>query len=109
MNTGAVGRYLSYSSSLSSIKTGGYSDAETLVELEEVDALASGLRLRGRESPGDESDDTLEGDEEWKERAWKGEGIDVLWFKDLDHAQVFDKAPSRKRLISCILSYCDDE
>ncbi|PVH91205.1 hypothetical protein DM02DRAFT_664246 [Periconia macrospinosa] len=26
----------------------------------------------------------------WEEGVWKGAGLDVLWFPELDHAQVFD-------------------
>lgn len=37
---------------------------------------------------------------------WKGEGLDVLWFPELDHAQVFDKKRTRKRLGDAVRSYC---
>lgn len=42
----------------------------------------------------------------WKTRAWKGKGIDVLWFGNLDHAQVFDKPATRRPIISAIRAYC---
>lgn len=48
-----------------------------------------------------------ERDEEWKSREWKGEGIDVLWFEHLDHAQVFDSEATRRRLIKVVKRYCD--
>lgn len=70
------------------------------------------------DSEVDESDTSLHGGyvdeesnanvEEWKTRAWKGNGIDILWFKDLDHAQVFDKPATRRMLISAIRSYCEE-
>ena len=41
----------------------------------------------------------------WKDRAWKGKGIDVLWFDELDHAQVFDSQQDRKTLIAVIREY----
>ncbi|KAF6224859.1 hypothetical protein HO133_010053 [Letharia lupina] len=35
--------------------------------------------------------------EEWKHREWKGKGLDILWFDDLDHAQ---KLEWRERFIA---------
>lgn len=43
--------------------------------------------------------------EEWKYREWKGQGLDILWFDDLDHAQVFDSRPDRENLIQVIRQY----
>lgn len=54
----------------------------------------------------------FEGDEEaavtnkWKQRLWKGKGIDMIWFEKLDHAQVFDKPATRRPLLRAIRSYC---
>lgn len=42
---------------------------------------------------------------DWREREWKGEGIDVLWFKDLDHAQVFDRKSDRDLLVNVVRAY----
>jgi len=42
----------------------------------------------------------------WKEQPWKGKGIDMIWFEDLDHAQVFDKAATRRPLLTAIRRYC---
>jgi pimeloyl-ACP methyl ester carboxylesterase len=111
VNTEAVGRYLT---SGEPVKKPGYengfmngnSDA-VLIDLESDDNAKSGMRMRGGE--GTKFGGAEEGDEEeWKCRPWKGEGIDVLLFKDLDHAQVFDKASTRRRLINAIHQYCDD-
>jgi pimeloyl-ACP methyl ester carboxylesterase len=42
---------------------------------------------------------------EWKDRNWVGEGLDLTWFRKLDHAQVFDSAHTRKPLIDAISEY----
>jgi hypothetical protein len=58
------------------------------------------VRLRGGEG-------TSMFDDEWKSRPWQGIGIDVLWFENCDHAQVFDKLARRRRLINAIRVYCE--
>ncbi|KAI9743742.1 MAG: hypothetical protein M1835_002862 [Candelina submexicana] len=45
-------------------------------------------------------------DDGWKHRAWRGTGMDVLWFEDLDHAQVFDSKKNRKRMVDIVRAYC---
>jgi hypothetical protein len=70
--------------------------------------METGVRLRGGEGFG-RRETVANGDDEWKTRAWRGNGIDVLWFKDLDHAQVFDKPATRRVLIDAIRTYCQDE
>jgi pimeloyl-ACP methyl ester carboxylesterase len=52
---------------------------------------------------GDDSDGDLDA---WKQRPWKGQDIDVIWFENLDHAQVFDKPATRSLLITAIRTYC---
>ena len=42
----------------------------------------------------------------WKEGEWKGDKLDVLWFRELDHAQVFDKKGTRGRLVDVVRRYC---
>lgn len=44
--------------------------------------------------------------EGWKHKHWRGEGLEVLWFDHLDHAQVFDKAVTRERLVNVLRTYC---
>ena len=39
--------------------------------------------------------------------SWKGDGLDVLWFPELDHAQVFDTKSTRVRLVNIVRSYYD--
>ncbi|KAK3628061.1 hypothetical protein LTR56_008679 [Elasticomyces elasticus] len=43
--------------------------------------------------------------EEWKTRNWKGEGLEVLWWDNLDHAQVFDAKTRRARLVEVLVEY----
>ena len=45
-------------------------------------------------------------DQQWKEGVWRGDGLDVLWFSELDHAQVFDKKSTRRRLVDIVRVYC---
>ncbi|KAF4984800.1 hypothetical protein FZEAL_91 [Fusarium zealandicum] len=48
-----------------------------------------------------------------KEGMWKGDRLDVLWFENLDHGQVFDRKRTRRQLLGsiialsiCVLSGC---
>lgn len=43
--------------------------------------------------------------EEWKCREWKGKGLDILWFDELDHAQVFDSRHNCAILVSVMREY----
>jgi pimeloyl-ACP methyl ester carboxylesterase len=43
----------------------------------------------------------------WKQREWKGNGLDVLWFKHLDHGQAFDKNGARASLVRVVQNYCE--
>ena len=116
VNTEAVGRYLSdpisefeRSFRKADGSTGSTKSEDTLIDVEDSGSGDGNegeqdLRMRGGEGGLSEE----EGDEEWKYREWKGEGIEVLWFKDLDHAQVFDKPSTRRRVIGCIRKYCED-
>jgi pimeloyl-ACP methyl ester carboxylesterase len=47
--------------------------------------------------------------EAWKEETWNGVGLDVLWFPELDHGQVFDKRRTRSRLVDITKRYCIKE
>lgn len=101
VDTEAVGRYLSGPPPKS--RKNGHATGR-LVDIGDSDSESSVVR-RGR----DAKDNDIIDDNEWKTRPWTGHGIDVVWFKDLDHAQVFDKAPTRKRLIDAIRTYCEDK
>ena len=48
----------------------------------------------------------LDGRSEWQERNWKGQGLDVLYFPRLDHAQVFDRKENYRRLVDVLRVYC---
>ena len=39
----------------------------------------------------DDEDEAKSSDVWYTKKRWKGKGFDVLWFEDLDHAQVFDR------------------
>ncbi|KAK5170582.1 uncharacterized protein LTR77_005170 [Saxophila tyrrhenica] len=41
----------------------------------------------------------------WKQRPWRGAGLDVLWWEGLDHAQVFDKESTRSKLVEVLVEY----
>jgi len=108
VDTEAVGRYMSTGAGQELANGASGDDSDTLIDIEEYSGTEdNGMRLRGGEGPSDDEIDV--DDEEWKFRPWSGTGIDILWFKDLDHAQVFDKASTRRRLISAIRGYCDDK
>ncbi|KAI7632599.1 hypothetical protein KC319_g16151, partial [Hortaea werneckii] len=46
--------------------------------------------------------------QEWKEREFVGKGLEVLWWDELDHAQVFDVKETREKLIRVLVEYCRD-
>lgn len=89
VNTEAVGRYLAE----------GTGEGE---EVTEVDDL-----VRREHLTGCEEREELMG-EEWKNRPWRGKGIDILWFEDLDHAQIFDKPATRRPVVQAIRTYCEN-
>jgi pimeloyl-ACP methyl ester carboxylesterase len=109
VNTEAVGRYLSSNEAAKRGYENGFMNGngndEVLIDIESDEEIDRGMQLRGGE--GTKSDFEGAGDEEWKCRPWKGSGIDVLWFPDLDHAQVFDKKNTRRRVIQAIHEYCE--
>jgi hypothetical protein len=47
--------------------------------------------------------------ESWENGIWKGDGLDVLWFQDLDHGEVFSRRRTRKRLVDIISRFAADE
>ncbi|TVY92364.1 hypothetical protein LAWI1_G002090, partial [Lachnellula willkommii] len=103
VNTEAVGRYLS--DQPKSVLANGYSDQDPdLIDVNGSADKDATVRMRGGEIIGGKD---LE-EEEWKSRPWGGSGIDVLWFKDLDHAQVFDQSSTRRRIISAVRAYCEE-
>ena len=47
-----------------------------------------------------DEDDLVE--EHWKAREWKGHGLEVVWFEELDHARVFDSRDNCQKLVAII-------
>ncbi|KAK0320950.1 hypothetical protein LTR82_007867 [Friedmanniomyces endolithicus] len=45
------------------------------------------------------------GGQAWKTRPWRGEGLEVMWWDDLDHAQVFDDKRKRAKLVEVLAVY----
>jgi pimeloyl-ACP methyl ester carboxylesterase len=104
VDTESVGKYLAEpKKSMSNGHAIGHENGNgILIDLDDAENPSS----EEHEEDGDEA--SVIEEEEWKSRSWAGEGIDILWFKNLDHAQVFDKPGTRRMLISAIRSYCED-
>jgi pimeloyl-ACP methyl ester carboxylesterase len=81
VNTEAVGRYLAEGDE----QTDDEEDVET--------------------RPDASEDGGLLAEDAWKRRSWRGKGIDILWFDDLDHAQVFDTPATRRPVLEALRAY----
>ncbi|KAJ5292126.1 hypothetical protein N7478_001377 [Penicillium angulare] len=46
-----------------------------------------------------------EGTRAWKNRPWRGYGLELLWYEQLDHAQVFEFEKTRRPVIRAISVY----
>lgn len=42
----------------------------------------------------------------WKYRNWVGKGLDLVWFEELDHAEVFERKETRAKLLDVLQAYC---
>jgi pimeloyl-ACP methyl ester carboxylesterase len=87
VDTNTVGRYLVGASS----KGPQISDKAIRMASEITTATSSGLV-------------SADG-EEWKTRPWMGSGLEVLWFEQLDHGQVFELERTRRPIIKAIAVY----
>lgn len=67
-----------------------------------VDTKAIGAYLTGAE-------DWSLGTGSWEGGFWKGDGLDVLWFQDLDHGQVFNRKRAREKLVDIVRSFSSEE
>lgn len=112
VNTEAVGRYLSEGVAFGTSKdfsrvNGTHHSEALLIDIQEDygESTSSGPGLDERVETRDLRRNSSE--EEWKYRPWSGVGIDVMWHQELDHAQVFDKPSTRRRLIQAIRAYCE--
>ena len=79
---------------------------QVTVSLAEKDLIVD-TEAVGRYLAGDQSEKPLT--EDWKHRVWKGRGLDILWFAELDHAQVFDSKRNCERLANVIRNYSLEE
>lgn len=43
----------------------------------------------------------------WKDERWQSDGLDVQWFKNLDHGQVFDDKTAKSRLLEIVCRFCE--
>ncbi|OKP08640.1 hypothetical protein PENSUB_5526 [Penicillium subrubescens] len=68
-----------------------------------VDAEAVGLYLMGSSSEAQTGEE--EATRAWKNRSWIGYGLELLWYEQLDHAQVFDVENTRRPVIRVVSSY----
>lgn len=84
VNTEAVGRYL----------------ADGATAKAEGNDMGSERRKEKGFGPSDTKD-------AWKDAEWEGNGLEILWFDHLDHAQVFDTKATRGRLIKVVRKYCE--
>ena len=63
----------------------------------------------GRKHMELQSGDTCYGTaNQWKQRRWRNDGLEVMWWEGLDHAQVFDKHSTRAKLIDVLVQYSKD-
>jgi pimeloyl-ACP methyl ester carboxylesterase len=82
-------------------RIGAAASAETSAENTDLDD-----GLPGEEDTRAEDERAALVGEGWKHKAWRGRGLEILWFDRLDHAQVFDKRVTRAKLIQCLDVYC---
>jgi hypothetical protein len=76
-----------------------------------TDTEAVGCYLMSSSPDGIVSDTALTNSEikdvagEWKRGPWIGSGLEILWFEELDHAEVFDFEKTREPVIKAISIY----
>lgn len=64
------------------------------------------LKTDGRPHMELQGEGEVDGRPSWKDRKWRGEGLEVLWWEELDHAQVLDASEALTLLIEVIAEYC---
>lgn len=57
----------------------------------------------GRYLVGDK--DQVSRDSSWKYHKWEGSGLDVIWYENLDHSQVFERKRDYERLVRVVQEY----
>jgi len=73
------------------------------------DAEDVGSRRNYRSFAMDSDDEAAEatGDvDTWKDMDWKGEGLDIVWLENADHARVFETRAGSARMASITRAYC---
>jgi hypothetical protein len=70
-----------------------------------VDAETVGQYLLG--SMSGENSVEKEAPGAWKTRPWSGYGLELLWYEQLDHAQVFESEKTRRPVIRAVCVYSD--
>lgn len=45
----------------------------------------------------------------WKSRKWRGDGLDILWYNELNHAEVFDTKRDMEPLVEAIACYAKND
>ncbi|OAA67780.1 hypothetical protein LEL_10403 [Akanthomyces lecanii RCEF 1005] len=43
----------------------------------------------------------------WEDEGWRSDGLDVQWFPNLDHGQIFDDKTARSRLLQIVCRFCE--
>jgi hypothetical protein len=109
VDTESVGRYMS--SGNTDWTRRAMAEVPRLVDVDDAEDLDEGGDWKAvnghvREVEVERDEDTDESGDAWKDRPWKGKGIEVLWFEGLDHAQVFDHTATRRPLLRAIRTYC---
>jgi hypothetical protein len=64
-----------------------------------------GRGLNGHVKVNVQKTEVIHAPRDWKSRPWQGKSLEILWQHGIDHAQVFDSAKRRNRLISAIGAY----
>lgn len=67
---------------------------DLILDTETVGKYIAGIDLRSEDST-------------WKEREWKGTGLETIWWNTCDHAQVFERADGRRRLGDIVRKYTE--
>ena len=43
----------------------------------------------------------------WEDEGWRSDRLDVQWFPNLDHGQIFDDKTARSRLLQIVCRFCE--
>ncbi|PSN75522.1 hypothetical protein BS50DRAFT_478254 [Corynespora cassiicola Philippines] len=68
---------------------------DLIVDTETVGKYIAGVDLRSENST-------------WKDKNWKGHGLEAIWWPTCDHAQVFERQDGRRKLGEIIRKYAEN-